>query len=54
MIQDLVVHGVFIVYAVLMLMTVGLVLTWVERKQARSCPTASAPTVPTCASPSPR
>jgi NADH-quinone oxidoreductase subunit H len=34
MIQDLVVHGVFIVYAVLMLMTVGLVLTWVERKQA--------------------
>lgn len=34
MIQDLVVHGVFIVYAVLMLMTLGLVLTWVERKQA--------------------
>jgi NADH-quinone oxidoreductase subunit H len=34
MIQDLVVHGVFIVYAVLMLMTLGLILTWVERKQA--------------------
>ena len=34
MIQDLVVHGVFIVYAVLVLMTLGLLLTWVERKQS--------------------
>ena len=34
MIQDLVVHGVFIVYSVLVLMTCGLLLTWVERKQA--------------------
>jgi NADH-quinone oxidoreductase subunit G len=34
MIQDLVIHGIYIVYAVLMLMTLGLILTWVERKQA--------------------
>ncbi len=34
MIQDLVVHGAFIVYSVLVLMTCGLLLTWVERKQA--------------------
>jgi NADH-quinone oxidoreductase subunit H len=33
MIQDLVVHGIFVAYAILMLMTLGLVLTWVERKQ---------------------
>jgi NADH-quinone oxidoreductase subunit H len=33
MMQDLVIHGAFTVYAVLMLMTFGLVLTWVERKQ---------------------
>jgi NADH-quinone oxidoreductase subunit H len=34
MIQDLVIHGIYIGYAVLMLMTLGLILTWVERKQA--------------------
>ncbi len=34
MIQDLVIHGIYIVYAILMLMTLGLILTWVERKQA--------------------
>ncbi|MDZ7750375.1 MAG: complex I subunit 1 family protein [Gammaproteobacteria bacterium] len=34
MIQDLVVHGVFIAYSVLVLMTCGLLLTWVERKQS--------------------
>ena len=33
MMQDLVVHLVFIGYAVGMLMTFGLILTWVERKQ---------------------
>jgi len=32
--QDLLVHAVFIAYAVLMLITFGTVLTWVERKQA--------------------
>ena len=32
--QDLLVHAVFIVYAVVMLVTFGTVLTWVERKQA--------------------
>ena len=51
MMQDLVVSLVFIGYAIGVLMTFGTVLTWVERKQAaRSCPTASAPTAPTCAS----
>jgi len=34
MMQDLVVHGLFIVYAIAVLMTFGLILTWVERKQA--------------------
>ena len=34
MIQDLVVHGAFAAYAVLALMTCGLLLTWVERKEA--------------------
>ncbi|MCX7893021.1 MAG: NADH-quinone oxidoreductase subunit H [Burkholderiales bacterium] len=34
MIQDLVVYAVFIGYAIGVLMTFGLVLTWVERKQA--------------------
>ena len=34
MMQDLVVHGAFIVYAIAVLMTFGLVLTWVERKEA--------------------
>jgi len=34
MMQDLVVHGAFIVYAIGLLMTFGLILTWVERKQA--------------------
>ncbi len=34
MTQDLLVHAVFIAYAVLMLVTFGTVLTWVERKQA--------------------
>ena len=34
MIQDLVVHLVFIGYAVAVLLTFGTVLTWVERKQA--------------------
>ena len=34
MTQDLLVYLVFIAYAVLMLMTFGTVLTWVERKQA--------------------
>ena len=34
MTQDLVVHGAFIVYAIAVLMTFGLVLTWVERKEA--------------------
>ena len=34
MIQDLVVSIVFISYAIVVLMTLGLVLTWVERKQA--------------------
>lgn len=34
MIQDLVVHGLFAALAVLVLMTCGLLLTWVERKQA--------------------
>jgi NADH-quinone oxidoreductase subunit H len=34
MTQDLLVHGVFIVYAIGMLMTFGTLLTWVERKQA--------------------
>ena len=33
MIQDLVVAIVFISYAIGVLMTFGLVLTWVERKQ---------------------
>jgi NADH-quinone oxidoreductase subunit H len=33
MIQDLVVYAVFIAYAIGVLMTFGLVLTWVERKQ---------------------
>jgi len=32
--QDLVIHGIYIAYAVGMLMTFGLILTWVERKQA--------------------
>jgi NADH-quinone oxidoreductase subunit H len=34
MMQDLVVHGAFILFAVGLLMTFGLLLTWVERKQA--------------------
>ena len=34
MIQDLVVYAVFIGYAIGVLMTFGLLLTWVERKQA--------------------
>ncbi len=34
MIQDLVVHGAFIVYAIAVLMGFGTILTWVERKQA--------------------
>ena len=34
MTQDLLVHAVFIVYAIGMLMTFGTLLTWVERKQA--------------------
>lgn len=34
MTRDLVVYGIFIVYAVIMLMTFGTLLTWVERKQA--------------------
>jgi NADH-quinone oxidoreductase subunit H len=34
MMQDLVVHGAYIVYALGMLITFGTVLTWVERKQA--------------------
>jgi NADH-quinone oxidoreductase subunit H len=34
MIQDLVVHGAFIAYAIAVLMGFGTILTWVERKQA--------------------
>ncbi len=34
MTQDLVVYGAFITYAVTLLMVFGLILTWVERKQA--------------------
>ena len=34
MTQDLLVHAVYIVYALCMLITFGTVLTWVERKQA--------------------
>jgi NADH-quinone oxidoreductase subunit H len=34
MTQDLLVHAVFIAYAVVMLVSFGTVLTWVERKQA--------------------
>jgi len=34
MMQDLVIRGIYIAFAVLMLMTFGLILTWVERKQA--------------------
>ncbi len=34
MIQDLVVHGAFILYAIAVLMGFGTILTWVERKQA--------------------
>ena len=34
MMQDLVIHGAYIVFALGMLMTFGLLLTWVERKQA--------------------
>ncbi|GIK87424.1 MAG: NADH-quinone oxidoreductase subunit H [Betaproteobacteria bacterium] len=34
MIQDLVVYALYIAYAIAVLMTFGLVLTWVERKQA--------------------
>lgn len=34
MMQDLVVHLAFVVFAVGLLMTFGLILTWVERKQA--------------------
>ncbi|MCK6430487.1 MAG: hypothetical protein L6Q72_15570 [Burkholderiaceae bacterium] len=33
MIQDLVVYAVYIGFAIGMLMTFGLILTWVERKQ---------------------
>ena len=34
MMQDLVIHGIYIAYAIGLLMTFGLILTWVERKQA--------------------
>ena len=34
MMQDLVIHGAYIAYAVTVLMLFGLILTWVERKQA--------------------
>jgi NADH-quinone oxidoreductase subunit H len=34
MMQDLVVHGIYIAFAIGVLMTFGLILTWVERKQA--------------------
>jgi NADH-quinone oxidoreductase subunit H len=34
MMQDLVIHGTYIAFAIGVLMTFGLVLTWVERKQA--------------------
>jgi NADH-quinone oxidoreductase subunit H len=34
MMQDLVIRGIYIAYAIGMLMTFGLILTWVERKQA--------------------
>jgi len=34
MMQDLVIYGVFISYAIIVLMVFGLLLTWVERKQA--------------------
>jgi len=34
MMQDLVVHGAYIAFAIGVLMTFGLILTWVERKQA--------------------
>jgi NADH-quinone oxidoreductase subunit H len=32
--QDLVIHGIYIAFAIGLLMTFGLILTWVERKQA--------------------
>jgi NADH-quinone oxidoreductase subunit H len=32
--QDLVIHGIYIAFAIGLLMTLGLILTWVERKQA--------------------
>jgi NADH-quinone oxidoreductase subunit H len=34
MMQDLLIRGIYIAYAIGMLMTFGLILTWVERKQA--------------------
>jgi len=34
MMQDLVIHGAYIAFAIGVLMTFGLILTWVERKQA--------------------
>ncbi len=34
MTQDLVIHGIYIAFAIGLLMTFGLILTWVERKQA--------------------
>ena len=34
MMQDLVIHGADIAFAIGVLMTFGLILTWVERKQA--------------------
>jgi NADH-quinone oxidoreductase subunit H len=34
MMQDLVIRGIYIAFAIGMLMTFGLILTWVERKQA--------------------
>jgi hypothetical protein len=47
--QDLAISLVYIAYALAVLLTFGAILTWVERKQARSCPIASARIAPTCA-----
>jgi len=54
MMQDFVIQLAYIGYALAVLMGMGTILTWVERKQGAVMSDRIAPTVPTCASRSPR